>query len=56
MRKLIRGEIRPERWFEAIVMLADLVAGELALPGLCDDPDDDKYVAAAIEGNAGSLS
>jgi putative PIN family toxin of toxin-antitoxin system len=52
VRKLIRGEIRPERWFEAIVMLADLVAGELALPGLCGDPDDDKYVAAAIEGNA----
>lgn len=52
VRKLIRGEIAPERWFEDIVMLAELVAGDLALPALCDDPDDDKYVAAAIEGNA----
>jgi len=52
VRKLIRGEIRPELWFEDIVMLAELVAGELTLPALCDDPDDDKYIAAAIEGNA----
>lgn len=52
VRKLIRGDIRFGLWFEDIVMLAELVAGELVLPGLCHDPDDDKYIAAAIEGNA----
>jgi putative PIN family toxin of toxin-antitoxin system len=52
VRKLIHGDIRSELWFEDIIMLADLVAGELVLPGLCHDPDDDKYIAAAIEGNA----
>jgi putative PIN family toxin of toxin-antitoxin system len=52
VRKLICGEIRPDLWFEDIVMLAERVAGELPLPRLCDDPDDDKYIAAAIEGNA----
>jgi predicted nucleic acid-binding protein len=44
--------IRLELWFEDIVMLADPTAGELVLPRLCDDPDDDKYIAAAIAGNA----
>ena len=40
------------RWFEAIVMLADLVAGEYSLDGVSDDPDDDKYIAAFVEGRA----
>jgi putative PIN family toxin of toxin-antitoxin system len=52
VRRLIRGDVGPELWFEDIVMLADLVAGEQALPGVCDDPDDDKYIAAAIEARA----
>ena len=52
VRKLIRGDIHSGLWFEDIVMLAELVAGELVLPGVCHDPDDDKYIAAAIEGNA----
>ena len=33
-------------------MLADLVAGAQQLSGVCVDPDDDKYVAAALEGRA----
>jgi uncharacterized protein len=52
VRKLIRSAIRPELWFEDVVMLANLTAGELVLPRLCGDPDDDKYIAAAIEGDA----
>lgn len=55
VRKLIRSAIRADLWFEDIVMLADLTAGELVLPRLCSDPDDDKYIAAAIEGNASFL-
>jgi putative PIN family toxin of toxin-antitoxin system len=32
VRKLIRGDIHSGLWFEDIVMLAELVAGELVLP------------------------
>lgn len=52
VRKRIRGRIEPELWFEDIVMLADIVP-DSRLSGVCDDPDDDKYVAAALEGQAG---
>ena len=51
VRKLLRG-VDAQVWFEDIVVLADLVAGARQLAGVCDDPDDDKYVAAAIEGRA----
>jgi putative PIN family toxin of toxin-antitoxin system len=50
VRKLTRAEA--ELWFEDIVVLADLVAGELQVAGVCADPDDDKYLAAALEGRA----
>ena len=36
-------------------MLADLVVGAQQLSGICDDPDDDKYLAAALEGRAGHV-
>lgn len=49
-RRFGRGDAR--LWFEDIVVLADLVAGDVALSGVCADPDDDKYLAAAIEGRA----
>ncbi|MBP6472185.1 MAG: putative toxin-antitoxin system toxin component, PIN family [Chloroflexi bacterium] len=31
---------------------AEFVNGELALPGACRDPKDDKFIACAVEGNA----
>ena len=52
VRSLIRAGAEPELWFEDVVVLADMVAGELHVSGVCDDPDDDKYVAAALEGRA----
>ena len=52
VRKLLRG-VDAQLWFEDIVMLADLVVGAQQLSGICDDPDDDKYLAAALEGRAG---
>ncbi|MBM3356345.1 MAG: putative toxin-antitoxin system toxin component, PIN family [Betaproteobacteria bacterium] len=52
VRKLARGDIEPALWFEDIVVLADIVPGERTLPGVCEDPDDDKYIAAALEGRA----
>jgi len=51
VRKLLRGA-DAQLWFEDLVVLADLVAGAQQLSGVCKNPDDDKYVAAALEGRA----
>ena len=53
VRKYIRPGLDPELWFEDIVVLSHLVAGERELESTSRDPDDDKYIAAAIEGRAG---
>ncbi len=53
VRKYIRPGLDPELWFEDIVVLSHLVAGEHEFAGASKDPDDDKYIAAAIEGRAG---
>ena len=50
VRKLLRGA-DAQLWFEDIVVLADVVA-DTQLSGICEDPDDDKYLAAALEGRA----
>ena len=52
VRKYIRPRLDPELWFEDIVVLSQLVAGEYEFAGASKDPDDDKYIAAAIEGLA----
>jgi putative PIN family toxin of toxin-antitoxin system len=52
VRKYIRLGLDPELWFEDIVILSHLVAGERELGGASKNPDDDKYIAAAIEGRA----
>ena len=52
VRKLIHAAGQPELWFEDVVVLSDVVSGQLHLSGVCDDPDDDKYLAAALEGRA----
>ena len=53
VRKYIRSGLDPELWFEDIVVLSQLVTGEREFEGASKDPDDDKYIAAAIEGRAG---
>jgi hypothetical protein len=53
VRKYIRPGLDPELWFEDIVVLAHFVAGDREFEGVSKDPDDDKYIAAAIEGRAG---
>ncbi|HZR02545.1 MAG TPA: putative toxin-antitoxin system toxin component, PIN family [Burkholderiales bacterium] len=50
VRKSIKREVDPELWFEDILLLAKLVAGEYKVTGVSEDPDDDIYLAAAIEG------
>ena len=53
VRKQIRPGLDPELWFEDIVVLSQLVAGERKVEGVSKDLDDDKYISAAIEGLAG---
>lgn len=52
VRKHVRADINAALWFENIVVLADLIAGDHALHRVSQDPDDDTYVAAAVEGRA----
>jgi len=52
VRKHIRAEVELDAWFTGIVLLADLVAGDYVLRGISEDSDDDKYLAAAVEGRA----
>lgn len=52
VQKAARTKLEPDLWFEDIVVLAQLVTGQQKVPPLSEDPDDDKYVAAAIEGRA----
>ena len=42
----------PELWFEDVILLAQLVAGDYQVEGVSGDADDDKYLAAAVEGRA----
>jgi uncharacterized protein len=55
VRKYIRPGLDAELWFEDIVVLSNLVAGDREFKGASKDPDDDKYVAAAVDGRAGFL-
>ena len=52
VQKAARSKTDPELWFEDIVVLSQLVGGDVEVASVCGDPDDDKYVAAAIEGRA----
>jgi putative PIN family toxin of toxin-antitoxin system len=52
VRKYIRRGLDAQLWFEDIVLLARLIPGTYTLSGVTADPDDDQYVAAAVEGRA----
>jgi predicted nucleic acid-binding protein len=51
--QILRPGLDPALWFEDIVVLSHLVAGDREFGGASNDPDDDKYNIAAIEGRAG---
>jgi putative PIN family toxin of toxin-antitoxin system len=55
VRRVIRNAVDAALWFEDIIVLAELVAGDYRISGASDDPDDDKYIAAAVEGRASML-
>jgi putative PIN family toxin of toxin-antitoxin system len=52
VRKAAHTKVEPDLWFEDLVVLAQFIAGDYDISGVSDDPDDDKYIAAAIEGRA----
>ena len=49
--KSARTKVEPDLWFEDVVMLAEFVTDQ-QIESVSKDPDDDKYIAAAIEGRA----
>jgi putative PIN family toxin of toxin-antitoxin system len=49
--KSVRTKVEPDLWFEDIVLLAEFVTDH-EIAAVSKDPDDDKYIAAAIEGRA----
>ena len=52
IRKAVRGKVDSGLWFEDILVLAYLLTGDCKIAAVSEDPDDDKYIAAAIEGRA----
>ena len=52
VRRYLRGSVDPALWFEDIVLLAEFVPGDYKMSAASADPDDDKYLAAALEGRA----
>ena len=44
-----------EAWLDALALLAEVVPGERAVAAVAADPDDDKYIGAALEGGASFL-
>ena len=51
-RRLALSEGEISLWVEALGLIADVVRGELKLRVVPEDPDDDQYVSAAVEGLA----
>jgi len=50
VRKSLKRDVDPELWFEDIALLARMVAGDHQVVGVSEDPDNDTYIAAALEG------
>jgi putative PIN family toxin of toxin-antitoxin system len=50
VRKLIARDLDPDGWFLDLVSLSKVVEDTGRAAGLCSDPDDDRYIATAIEG------
>jgi hypothetical protein len=48
VRKLVRADNDAEAWFEAIILLSDLVPGEYTIQGVSDDPDDDPRLRLVV--------
>jgi putative PIN family toxin of toxin-antitoxin system len=53
VRKCIRGPMDRVQWLDSILLLADLVEDGKLPARVSQDPDDDKYLHAAVVGRAG---
>ncbi|MBI5480400.1 MAG: putative toxin-antitoxin system toxin component, PIN family [Deltaproteobacteria bacterium] len=53
VRRRIAPGLDPEEWLLDVVALAEIVADSDAAGGVSRDPDDDRYVSAALAGGAG---
>jgi hypothetical protein len=51
-RRCIRGRIDASQWLDSILLLADLVDDGKLPSRASEDPDDDKYLHAAVAGRA----
>lgn len=52
VRRYVRRDLDAALWFEDLVVLAERVPDASRLSGVSQDPDDDKYLNAAVEGRA----
>lgn len=52
VRQHLRPDLDARAWFGHVLVLADLVLGQPMREAVCEDRDDDKYLAAALEGGA----
>jgi putative PIN family toxin of toxin-antitoxin system len=52
VRRCIRGPIDTAHWLESILLLADMVEDGILPARVSQDPDDDKYLHAAVAGRA----
>lgn len=52
LAKYLPRGFHPERWVAEIALLSTFVPGDYRIQGVCIDPDDDKYIAAAVESGA----
>lgn len=54
-RYLSLTSVESDRWIIALALIAEPTEGRLKIRAVEKDPDDDKYLAAALEGRAGYL-
>ncbi len=52
VRRCLRRGLDPALWMEDLVLLADFVLEPIQAPAVSSDPDDNKYLGAAIAGRA----
>jgi uncharacterized protein len=52
VRRCIRGPIDTAHWLDSILLLSDMVEDGKLTAQVSEDPDDDKYLHAAVAGRA----